>query len=239
MVPTRRLMFAATLLLPFVSLRAETPADPTGHWDGAVHTPTEDILVAVDIASEGGNLVGTFSNPSQQLRGFPFLHVAVNGRSVTLELKTSDPGVQKFVGTLSGDGRSIEGEFLVSVFSVPFSLERTGDASIAPLPHGPAIDERLTGEWSASLSFGGQSLPLRLMLTNHIDDSATGSWAAGEAIATPVSIVSDGPTIALASTVTPVEFSGAVNADGTELSGTIKQGSIEQPLTFVRSAHAN
>jgi hypothetical protein len=239
MISIRRLMLAPMLLVPLICARAEPLADPTGHWEGAVHAPTEDIVIAVDIAfDEKGDLVGTFSNPSQRLKGFPFLNVGVEGRIVTLSLKTSDPGTQTFAGHLSDDGSSMAGDLLVSVYSVPFSLERVGDPNIAPIPHSPRIDERLAGEWSASLAIGAQQLPMVLMMVNEADGTATGSWKAGDSVMTPVTIASDGGQVKLVSTVTPTEFSGSVSADGTQISGTIKQGVTEQPLTFLRTAHA-
>jgi hypothetical protein len=38
----------------------------------------------------------------------------------------------------------------------------------------------------------------------------------------------------LESTVAAAAYLGTVSADGTRISGTIKQGSLEQPLTFTR-----
>lgn len=237
MAPIQRLILAAALLVPFVPARAEAPADATGHWEGAVRAPTEDVLVAVDIAFDtDGRLMGTFSNPSQYLKGFPLFSVAVDGRSVTLELKTSDPGVQTFSGDLSEDGKAMTGEFLVNVYSVPFTLTRTGDAKIAPAPHSPAIDGRLVGEWSGSLRIADKQLPMVLTMTNNADNTATGSWRAGGAVPTPVTIANDGRTVTLASTVTPTTYEGTVNAEGSEISGTMTQGSLMQSLTFTRTS---
>jgi hypothetical protein len=77
-------------------------------------------------------------------------------------------------------------------------------------------------------------LPIVLTLTNHADRTATGTWAAGDGVATPVAITVVGSNVTLESTVAPAEYVGAVSADGSRLSGTLKQGSLEQPLTLTR-----
>jgi hypothetical protein len=232
-----RFTVVVALLAARAVAHAGAPVDPTGHWEGSIQTSAEDLVVSVDIAvDETGKLAGTFSNPSQQLKDFPLWNVAFTGRSLELEIKTGDPGVQAFVGTLAADGRSIVGDFRVSVYAVPFRLERTGDARVAAAPRSPEVDATLAGEWSGSITTGGREMPIVLTLTNHADRTATGTWAAGDGVATPVAITANGASLTLASPVAPAEYRGAVSADGTRISGTIKQGSREQPLTFTRVA---
>ena len=127
------LVLAAALLLSVAPLSAQT-ADPSGHWKGAVHAPFGDVNVEIDLAAaDSGALVGTFTNPSEQINGLPLSNVVVEGRSVRLEIKTGTSG-QMFKGQLSADGQSISGDFLMSVYAVPFSLTRTGDARIEAEP---------------------------------------------------------------------------------------------------------
>ncbi len=231
----RTFTLATALLVPFSMLRAETAADPSGHWEGAIQVPSGEVQVSVDVAfDDTGKLAGTFSNPSQQLTGFPLWSIAVEGRSVRLELKTSDPGVQAFEGDLSADGQTLSGDFLVSVYAVPFTLTRTGDARIAAPPRSAAIDEALAGEWSASLNVGGKPLPVALKLTNNSDGTASGSWAIASGVATAVKIEQEGRSLTLESTVALARYSGALNADGSTISGTFKEGESEQPVTFSR-----
>jgi hypothetical protein len=223
------------LLVPFFILRAETPPDPSGHWEGLIHAPSGEVQVAVDVAfDDSGKLVGTFSNPGQHLNGFPLWNVAVEGRSVRLKLKTSDPGVQTFAGTLSADGHSMSGDFLVSVYAVPFTFTRTGDARILAVPRSAPIDKAFAGEWGASLNVAGKDLPLALKLTNNADGTASAAWATASGVATPVRIDQQGRSLTLESTVTRVEYRGTLNSDGSVISGTFKEGESEQPLTFSR-----
>jgi hypothetical protein len=213
------------------------PARLAGHWEGAIHAPVEDVVVAVDVAAgEGGKLVGTFSSPSQRLNGFPLWSASVDGETVKIELKTAGPAVQTFDGRFSEDGQTIKGEFLIDVHAVPFTLKRNGDARIAPPPRSAPIDSKLVGSWTGSLNYGAQSLPLKLTLTNHADRTATGTWAAGGAPATPVAIAVEGQTLTLTSPITPASFTGTLSADGTQISGSLNEGGAPRTVVFTRIA---
>jgi hypothetical protein len=234
----RGFTLTTALLVPLSFVRAET-ADPSGHWEGAIDAPSGEVHVAIDVAlDDAGKLMGTFSNPSQHLNGFPLWNVAVEGQSVRLELKTSDPGVQTFAGTLSADGQSMSGDFLVSVYAVPFTFTRTGEARIAAAPRSVAIDEALAGDWSATLNVAGKELPVVLKLRNNTDGTASGTWAIASGVATPVKIEQRGRNLTLESTVAPVVYTGALISDASSLSGTFKEGTSEQPLTFSRMVAA-
>jgi hypothetical protein len=216
---------------------AADAASLAGHWEGSIHAPVEDIVVAVDVATDtSGKLVGTFSHPSQRLAGYPLWSVSTDGETVKLELKTAGPGIQTFDGRLSVDGETITGQFLIDVHAVPFTLQRHGEARIAPAPRSAAIDAELAGSWTGALVVGEQSLPLKLTLANHADGTATGAWAAGGAPAVPVTIKVEGGTLTLTSPVTPASFTGSLSSDGTQISGTLDDGTAPRPVIFTRAA---
>jgi hypothetical protein len=217
-------------------VRAETAVDPTGHWQGSIHAPSQDVAVELDVAhGADGKLIGTFSNAGEQINGFPLASATASGNAVRFEIRIGS-GTQAFAGKIASDGRTMTGDFLISVYGVPFDLERTGDAKIEPPPRSPAIDPALAGEWSASLDVGGQALPIVLTLANHADGTSLGSWAGGVGTPTPIKIAHDGRSLTLTSTVTSDSFAGTLSADGTEISGTFTERSLEQPLTFRRTA---
>jgi hypothetical protein len=234
--------FTKTVLNPAIDdalfSMAPTPAAGlAGHWEGAIHTPLEDIAVGVDLAAgEGGKTVGTFSSPSQKLNGFPLWSASIDGDAVKLELKFADPGVRTFDGRMAADGLSIKGQFRIGVQAVPFTLNRSGEAQIAPPPKSAAIDAKLVGAWRGSLDIGGQSLPFALTLTNHADRTATGTWSAGGAPQIPVVIAYDNGTLTLTTPVTPASFTGSLSADGTQLSGTLNEGGAPRAVVFTRAA---
>ena len=237
-VGTRMLALVAVSLLPVSPLRAATAADASGHWEGAIQIPSGDVRVALDLGlNDEGKLTGTFSNPAERLAGFPLWNVTADGRAVRVEIKTAGSGVQTFAGTLSVDGKAMSGDFLVSVYGVPFSLTRTGEARIEAAPHSPAVDAALVGVWSGSLDVQGKPLPVALTLTNHADGTATGNLAA-DGVAIPITFAHEGRSLTLASKVAPATYSGTVSPAGTEISGTFREGALEQPLTFRRTAGA-
>ena len=166
------------------------------------------------------------------MMGYPLARAAADGSAITLELKIGGPDVQKFEGRLSDDGAELTGDFLLSVYSVPFSLVRAGEPKIAAAPRSPAIDESLSGAWSGSLAGGRQAMRVDLTLTNRSDGTAMGAWASDGGTPTPLTIAQRGTTLELKSTVTPAAYSATLNADGTEMSGTFKEGSLVQQLTL-------
>lgn len=234
---TRMRIVAAALLLPLSCTGAELAATPSGRWAGAIHAPSGDVKVAVDLArGADGEWVGTFTSSAEHLTGYPLWRAGVDGRSIKLEIKTGGGGVQAFAGNISSDGQTITGDFLVSVYAVPFTLTRTGDAQIAPLPYSPAIGKTLEGQWTASLDIGGKALPIALTMANHTDGTASGSWALADGVATPVTIAHQGRSVTLESTVAPASYAGVVSADGTEISGTFNDGNAGRAVVFTRAA---
>jgi hypothetical protein len=220
------------LALSLLSARlghAEAPS-PTGHWDGAIHAPYGDVRVAVDLeVDDAGRLRGTFSNPGERINGLPLASAAVDGRSVDLRIKAgADP--QAFKGTLSADGRSMSGQFLVSVYGVPFDLARTGDARFDPAPKSAPIDRALEGTWRGSL--GTQALTLTL--TNHADKTASGTWGLDEGVQIPITIKLEASTVTIGSNVTSETYIGTFDSASGEIVGTFKEGAQELPLTFRR-----
>jgi len=219
------------LALTLLSARlghAETP-NAAGHWDGAIHAPFGDVRVALDLAvDDTGRLKGTFTNPSEQIAGLPFASVAIDGRSVSLQIKTTP--MQGFKGTLSADGRSMSGEFLVSVYGVPFDMTRTGDARFEAAPKSARIDRTLEGTWHGALDSQGMTLTL----TNHPDNTATGTWGVDEGVQFPITITVQALALTIGSTVTRETYTGTFDAARGEIVGTFKEGATEVPLTFRR-----
>jgi hypothetical protein len=235
-----RVLVVAAALSPAVSSGADPAAGLAGHWEGAIHAAADDFAVAVDLATDhAGELGGTFSNAAQRINGLPLWSARVDGRLVKLEIKSAGPAIQTFDGRLSVDGQSITGQYLVDVYAVPFELKRIGDARIAAPPRSAAVDARLAGSWTGTLEIAGKSFPLELALTNHADNTATGAWAAGGAPLSPITITVDGARVTLASAVTPTTFIGAVNAQGTELAGTLIEGGTSRPVVFTRVARGS
>jgi len=158
--------------------------------------------VSLDLAvGADGKLGGTFTNERSQLTGLPLWSVTLDGSALRVELKAGGDGIETFAGTFGADKRTLAGDFLISVYAVPFTLTRTGAAKIEPPPVSKAIDSKLTGEWRGALEIKGQSFPVVIELANHKDGTATGSWSTAGGVAIPITIENSGRSLRIASHV--------------------------------------
>jgi hypothetical protein len=217
------------------SPRAQSPVDPSGHWEGTVQAPETVITFHIDIAkNSAGALRGTLSIPAQGVRGLPLAKVTAEGTAVSFGVRAD----QLFNGVLSPDGKSIGGEFTVSGFAAPFSMARTGDAIIEETPSSPRISKELEGTWNGTLGADGKQLRLVLKLTNQPDGTSSGSVINLDegGLELPLMIMQDGSTVTLKSTAVKSSFTGVLNPEGTQLTGTFSQGPVVVPLTFERVA---
>jgi hypothetical protein len=240
----RTLVVAALCLVPAPSLWAQIAADPSGHWDGAIQAPGKEVKFEVDLAKNSrGELAGTFSNPAQNIKGYPLTNVAVEGRSIHFVLKVNSGG-GPFEGVLSADGKSIAGDFTAATaqgnFTVPFSLTRTGEARIDAPPTSAPIDKELEGTWNGTLDVNGKPLGFVLKMSNH-PDGATGTLVSvDQGVEIPITTITQkASSLILDVKVVGGTYSGALSADGTELVGTWTEGPLVLPLTFRRAGTAD
>ena len=229
----------AAALLPFGSAHAVTPAEAAGHWEGGIQAPSGAVEVSLDLAvGADGKLGGTFTNDSSQLTGLPLWNVTLEGSALRVELKAGGDGVQTFAGTIGSDGHTVAGDFLISVYAVPFTLTRTGAAKIEPPPVSAAIDSKLAGQWHGALGIQGKSFPVVVALTNHKDGTATGSWSTAGGVAIPITIENSGRSLKIASHVAPAVYTAELSADGGTLAGTFTEGPVHQTLALQRGTSA-
>jgi hypothetical protein len=227
-------MLSSLMCLSAASLRAQAPVDLSGHWEGAVQSPGMDLFFQVDLAKNAaGDLSGTISIPSENLRGLPLQAVSIKDKVVSFYARRDQP----LAGYLSDDGKSISGDYSVEGFTLPFNLTRKGEARLAPPIKSVAVSKELEGTWNGSLQANGGALRVSLTVQNQPEGSAIGRLVVIDqgGLQIPVAIAQQASTVTLDSSAIPARFSGALNADGTELKGTWTQGSIEAPLTFQRA----
>jgi hypothetical protein len=232
------LVAAALCLLPATELRAQTAVDPSGHWEGTVQAPNAEVRIEIDLAKTGnGELAGTLATPAQNLKGLALANFAVKGRSVSFQVKGS-PGERVFDGALSADGRSLSGDYTQVGYSMPFRLTRTGDARIEPVVRNAPIGKELEGVWNGALDVNGIQRRLVLTMSNLPDGTATGSiLSVDEGLEIPITrIAQKASGLTLELDAVGGSYSGALNAEGTELVGTLTQGAASLPLTLRRPA---
>jgi hypothetical protein len=239
-----RLVAAAslTLVVSGAALRAQAPADPSGHWTGAIHVPafngasSRDVGIEIDLAkNRGGELAATFTRPDQNVTGLPLGDVSFDGTVVSFELRANGGGV--FKGRLT-DATSIVGDFITTEggYTVPFDLARTGDAKIAPAPKSAAIGKDLEGVWNGTIDFQGKKERLVLTMRNQPDGSSAGTVldVDGGNVEIPIAMRETAADVTIEVAAVAATFTGALK--GTELAGTWNQGPFSLPVTFTRGA---
>ncbi len=107
------------------SLVAQEPANPAGHWEGAIEVPGAPIEINVDLmVGEDGTWTGDISIPAQMAQDVPLINVKVEGKTVSFGMEV--PGDPLFTGTLSDDGKTISGPFTQGGAELTFTLTRKG-----------------------------------------------------------------------------------------------------------------
>ena len=144
---------------------AQSSAPASGHWEGTIQVPGQSLAVVVDLAEQNGSWVGTIAIPAQNIKGFALSPLTVDGTSVTFGMK-GIPGDPLFKGTVSGDPRSLSGQFSQGSASMPFVFTWKGEPQIEATPTSTAITPDLEGSWEGALSVQGRTLRLVIDLRN-------------------------------------------------------------------------
>jgi hypothetical protein len=244
MLRTASTRLVAALLTAAPALAAaQSGQGPAGHWVGSIRVPEREVKVEIDLARNAkGEFAGTFSNPAQRLNGLPLSSVAVEGASLRLVIKGTSGG-GTFDGALAADGQSISGNFSTAEgggYTFPFALTRAGEAHIESAARSAAISREMEGSWSGTMDAEGKVIRIVLTMQNHADGTATGTIMSvdGGGVEVPIALTQSGAKLAFDVKVVNGSWSGALNAEGTELAGTWMQGAATFPLSFRRTAPA-
>jgi hypothetical protein len=154
-----RMLVAALSLSSGVAF-SQTPAGPSGHWEGAIQVPGQELKIEVDLSGAGGKWEGTITIPAQGIKGLPLSSIAVSGESVRFTIG-GIPGEPQFNGTLSKDAKTLSGDFKQGGGTVAFSLSRTGEAKIERPPKSTPITKisKAPGKalWTSTARSSGSS----------------------------------------------------------------------------------
>ena len=225
----------AALLLAYAT--AQAPADPSGHWEALIQAQGQDVKIEIDLGKNSrGDLIGTFAQPAQGIKGLPLSKIAVDGRSVRFVLK-ADMQPVLFAGVLSADGKSITGDLALVGESIPFRFARTGDAKFTTVPKSARIVKELEGTWNGILEPGGGQMRLTLKMANQPDGTAAGTVVSvdGSGVEIPIVMKQNAASLTIDLPTVGASFAGVLNSTGTELTGTWTQQSVTLPLTFHRA----
>jgi hypothetical protein len=206
-------------IIGVVTLSAQS--DIKGHWAGSV-----DVMsVEIDLDKAATGWIGSFSMPTRGMSGIPLDSVIFTEGKASFVIRGSG---QRFSGTLSADGKTLDGAFASATDSHPAKLTRTGEARVELPKPNPAVAPEFLGSWAGTIQFdqlGGPPLRVTVKISN--------GTAGAEAL---VVSLDQGNTQLLVNTITQrskrltleVKVSGGVydaeiNEAGTEMLGTWSQ----------------
>ena len=213
---------------------AQVAPGPSGHWEGTIQVPGQELVVIVDLSGSGDNWEGAIGIPTQGLKAFPLADVLVQDRTVSFTMR-GVPGEPRFRGTLSTDAKALSGEFLQGGASLPFALTRTGAAVIEQVPTSTAVSQEIEGSWEGAVDVDGKTLRLGVTLTNHPGGTATAVFVSvdqGGATIPVTAVVQKDAHLTLQVRPISGRYEGDL-ADG-KLTGTWTQGPRSWPLIMQR-----
>jgi len=215
--------------------------DMRGHWSGAIGTPAGgtpagSIVLEVDLDKAGSDWIGSVSIPAQGANGFPLDAITFTDGKGSFRLKGA-PGDAGFTGTLSADGKKLEGTFNQGGASLPLTLTRTGDAKVAVAKASPAVAAEFVGTWEGAIQLG-PGLRVRLTISNGKAgaEATMVSLDQGNAQIPVSAVLQQGSKLTLEVNAVGGGYVGEMNKEGTELSGTWTQLGNSTELKFKKAA---
>jgi len=99
----------------------------TGIWKGVLHVQPKEIPIVFHIARDSaGKLIATFDSPSQNAFNLPVSEVITRADSVVFMIAMLNG---KYAGILSGDTRTIDGQWFQGNGSLPLTVTKTSDSA--------------------------------------------------------------------------------------------------------------
>jgi hypothetical protein len=211
-------------------------SDMRGHWSGTIQAPGGSLGMEVDLDKTSDGWIGSISIPAQNASGMPLDNISFADAKGTFRLK-GGPGDPTFTGTLSADGKTLDGNFVQGPMSLPLKLSRTGEANVVVPKPSPPVADQFLGTWEGSINFG-QTLRVVVTITN----TKTGAEAQmlspdqGNAKIPVGGITALGSKLLLLVPAVGGSYQGDINKEGTQIDGTWTQLGMMTDLVLKKSA---
>jgi len=214
---------------------ASAQSDMRGHWSGTLDVPGGSLVMEVDLDKTANGWIGSISIPAQGASGLPLDSVSFADGKGSFHIKGA-PGDPAFAGTLSADGKTLDGQFTQGPGSFPLKFSRSGEAKVVVPKASPAIAAEFLGTWEGTIQAGPG---LRIVLT--ISNGKSGAEASlrspdqGDARIPVTAVSQTGSKLNLEVNAVGGGYAGEINKEGTQLNGTWTQmgNSISLVLTKV------
>ena len=215
---------------------ASAQSDMKGHWSGSLDTPGGTLVMEVDLDKTPNGWIGSISIPAQGASGLPLDGVSFNDGKGAFHIKGA-PGDPAFAGTLSADGKSLDGQFTQGPASLPLKFSRTGEAKVAVPKASPAIAAEFVGAWEGTIQ-AGPGIRVSLTISNGKSGAEAQMMSPDQGNASiPVGAVTQtGTKLKLDVNAIGGGYEGEINKEGTQMKGTWTQMGNSIDLVFIKSA---
>jgi uncharacterized protein len=211
-------------------------SDIRGHWTGTIDTPAGAVGMEVDLDKTANGWIGSLSIPAQGASGLPLDAISFQDGKGSFKIK-GGPGDPGFTGTLSADGKVMDGNFTQGPASIPLKLTRTGEPKIDVPKPSPPVGAEFLGTWEGAIDFGA-TLHVTLKISNGKDgaEALMVSLDQGNAQIPVTTITQMGTKLILDVKAVGGRYEGEMSKDGTQINGTWTQVGMSTPLIFKKAA---
>jgi len=233
-----RAMVVSTMcsLLLATAARAQTAPAASGHWQGEIQIPDRVLGVTVDLGrNAAGAWLGSLTVTGTTSVDVPLTGITVADAGVGFNAKL--PEDTRFQGTMSADGKGLNGTVANAQGAVPFVLTRAGEANVKVPPPSSPLVKSFEGTWNGTIEVPGRT-PMRLVLK-------ISAAADGTAQATIVNLDQANEEISMTTVITTATtlkmetraisgtYQGTLGPDGS-IAGEWGQAGARAALTFRR-----
>jgi hypothetical protein len=194
------------------------------------------MVMEVDLDQTANGWIGSITIPARGSSGLPLDGITFADGKVSFHLP-GGPESAGFTGTLSADGKTLEGEFSAGPQSLPLKLARTGEARVELPKPSPAVAPEFVGSWEGTIDFG---TPLRIVLSiaNGKDgaEARAVSLDQGNAQIRVSAVSQKGTKLTLDVKTVGGGYEGEMNKEGTEINGTWTQQGLTTRLLLMKAA---
>jgi hypothetical protein len=210
--------------------------DMRGHWSGAVDTHDGSMVIEVDLDKTANGWIGSLTIPARGSSGLSLDGITFADGKGSFHVP-GGPESAGFTGTLSADGKTLEGAFTAGPQSLPLKLTRTGEAKVELPKSSPAVAPEFVGRWEGTVKF---DVPLRIVLTisNGKDGAEAGvvSLDQGNARIRVNAVTQTGTKLSLDVKAVGGSYEGEINKENTEINGTWTQMGLTTSLLLKKAA---
>lgn len=219
-------------LIAFGVSAAVAQIDASGHWEGSIEVPKGPSKITLDLArNEKANWIASLGVPERNATGLIVSDISLKGNK--LKFSSPDmPGTPVFDLTFEND--KLTGTLTMKGTAMPVVMSRNGEAKVEITPPSPAVSTELEGDWEGELALpDGVTRPLLFHFRNLPDHTVAGTLdtpAQGGKDLGLAGVVQSGNNVEFSVRIHGGHFKGALNQDGTELTGEWLQAPEAPPL---------